>query len=651
MFSTRLGIAGQLGVALSAILALVITGSSLFALRSLSQSTEQAHRQHLASEARLLADQLATFHDTLKTSTQRLATLFERRFASGLTLEPATDGSAPSLSLAGQRLNGDFSLVDEFTHLTGGAATIFVRTGDDFLRITTSVKKEDGSRAIGTLLDRHHPGYAALLDGRPYVGRATLFGRQYMNQYTPVRDAAGRVIAVLYVGFDYTDTQRQQFDSLKAFRIGAGGSLAILDEAGNWLVSPAGAEKLDAATRAAAQPQADGGFTWADGDASFVSVATTVPGDNWRVFATLPEDEIDALAWEVGSRLAFGSLLALVLAVAASILLLRHKLRPLGQLVEQAQALGNGRLSARLAIDSHDEIGRLASSFNSMAESLGGTVAQVRHSSSDVTRRSDRLNTLATGTEARSAEQSAQIDTMVSAVEQFSATAQHIAQSMQLTEQLTTENVGQTRRGAESMRAASGALEQIARSLGTTGEVVNGLGERSQQIGGIIGVISSIAEQTNLLALNAAIEAARAGEQGRGFAVVADEVRNLASRTSQATREISDMIGGVQGETARAMSSIDEGNRLMQEGLALNQTVGDALSQIETQAAATLGQIAEIARATHEQSAAATLLSQNLHAIAEDNTARRQAGAELASTARELKGLAEVLDREVNRFS
>ncbi|WP_374105194.1 methyl-accepting chemotaxis protein [Pseudomonas sp. MTM4] len=222
---------------------------------------------------------------------------------------------------------------------------------------------------------------------------------------------------------------------------------------------------------------------------------------------------------------------------------------------------------------------------------------------------------------------------------------------MQRTEQLTTENVAQTRRGTESMRAASEALSQIARSLGTTGDVVNGLGERSQQIGGIIGVISGIAEQTNLLALNAAIEAARAGEQGRGFAVVADEVRSLAARTSQATREISEMIGAVQAETSRAMTSIAGGNRLMQEGLTLNQTVDDALSQIENQAVSTLDQIADIARATHEQSSTASLLSQNLQSIAQDNTASRKAGTELAGTARELKRLAEALDSGVKRFS
>ncbi|MCQ4316862.1 methyl-accepting chemotaxis protein [Stutzerimonas zhaodongensis] len=651
MSAPRSGIAGQLGLALSAVLAVVIAGSSLFALRSLAQSTELAHRQHLASEAQLLAGQLGSFHQSLKTTTQRLATLFERRFASGLTLGPATDGTTPSLYLDGERLNGDFTLVDEFTTLTGGAATVFARTGDDFVRVTTSVKKEDGSRAIGTLLDRKHPGYAPLLNGQPYVGRATLFGRQYMNQYTPVRDSGGRVIAVLYVGFDYTDEQRNQFQALSVFRIGESGSLGVRDDIAGWLVKPAGAIAVDELDAQLASADPSKLLTWTDGNEDFLSLVAPVAGESLQVAATLPQQEIDALIWRVGTQLALGSLLALFLAVAATIGLLRHRLRPLALLVEQARAFGEGNLKVRVAVMRQDEIGTLSTTFNQMAESLSGTVSKVRSSSSDVTQRADQLNRLATGTEQRSAEQATQLDTMVSAVEQFSATAGEIANGMQRTEQLTAENVTLTKQGAESMRSAANALQQIAGSLSATGQVINGLGERSQQIGGIVGVISSIAEQTNLLALNAAIEAARAGEQGRGFAVVADEVRSLAARTSQATREITDVIASVQEETNRAMASIDEGNRLMKDGLTLNGTVASTLEEIQAHTAQTLDQFADITRATSEQSASASVLSQNLHVVAQDNQSRRKAGAELATTAQQLKSLADALEREVNHFS
>ncbi|SEP61061.1 Methyl-accepting chemotaxis protein [Pseudomonas lutea] len=656
MSGRRFGIAGQLALALTVILVVVITGSGLFALRSLSVSTEESHHHHLMGEGQLLANQLNTFHDTLKISTQRLAGLFERRFGAGLTRdtnERVTVGSAstPVLHLQGARLNGDFTLVDEFTTLTGGAATVFVRDGNEFIRVTTSVKKEDGSRAIGTQLDHKHPAYEKLLNGQQYVGRAVLFGRNYMNQYTPVRDASGELIAVLYVGFDYTEAQKKQFDSLAAFRIGREGSLAILDEQNKWLIAPAGTAAPDAALAAIGMAKKDDFIDWEDDKQAFQSVVVPVPGDNWKVVATVPVAEEQELLWNVGLKLAFGSVLALVLAILASVLMLRHKLKPLGHLVKQAQALGEGQLSVRLKVESHDEIGQLSHSFNQMAEALSNTVDRVRHSSHDVTTRSDQLSTLSGATQRRSAEQSSQIDSMASAVEEFSATAQNIADSMRKTEQLTNENAAETRNGTASMRAASKALEQIAQSLGTTATVVNNLGERSQQIGGIISVISGIAEQTNLLALNAAIEAARAGEQGRGFAVVADEVRSLAGRTSQATREISEMIGSVQEETNRAMTSIDEGNRLMQQGLSLNGDVAQALQRIEAQIDQAVEQFTSIAQATQEQSSTATALSRNIQTIAVDNASQREAAEELASTAYELKRLAEELSHEVNRFS
>ncbi|MBP5087500.1 methyl-accepting chemotaxis protein [Pseudomonas chlororaphis] len=653
----RARIASQLGLALAVVLAIVISGSTVFALRSLDAANLATREEHLASEARLLADQLNTFHSTLRESTQRLSGLFEKRFSGGLSLHPdqpvtVAGTQTPGLHLGDVVLNNNFEEVDEFKQMTAGVATVFVRSGDDFVRVSTSLSKQDGSRAIGTLLDHAHPAYQKLMAGQSYVGRALLFERLYMTQYTPVRDSAGKVIAVLFVGFDYTDAQNAQFDNLKRFRIGQTGSLALLDEQHKWLVPPAGVQALEQSatiiTELARQPGK--GRFWSDKSEDFYSVAVPFEGGPWSVVASMPKAEIRAVTWSVGTRLVIGSLLAMLLAVGATVWLLRSKLAPLGDLVRQADALGKGDLSARLNVSSQDEIGQLASSFNQMGQALSTMVEHIRKAAEEVNGRAQALSGLSGGAYEGMEQQSGEISSMAGAVEEFSATSLNIADNMGNTERLAQENAQQTRIGRTSMEEASASLEQIAGALNSTATVINTLGQRSEEIGGIVGVITAIADQTNLLALNAAIEAARAGEQGRGFAVVADEVRNLASRTREATDEISGMINSIQQETGNAIATMEQGNVLMQEGLSRNANVASALARIDEQSRSAGQQFAAITTATQEQSSTATLLSSNLQSIALANSEQREVVSNLAITAKELEKLAADLRQEVDRF-
>ncbi|WP_371128583.1 methyl-accepting chemotaxis protein [Pseudomonas sp. NFACC32-1] len=285
-----------------------------------------------------------------------------------------------------------------------------------------------------------------------------------------------------------------------------------------------------------------------------------------------------------------------------------------------------------------------------MSQALSTMVEHIRKASHEVNSRAQALSGLSSGAYEGMEQQSGEITSMAGAVEEFSATSANIADNMGNTQRLAQENAQQTQIGRTSMDEASSSLEQIAGALNSTATVINTLGQRSQEIGGIVGVITSIAEQTNLLALNAAIEAARAGEQGRGFAVVADEVRSLASRTRQATDEISSMITSIQQETGNAISTMEQGNLLMQEGLSRNANVASALARIDEQSRSAGQQFAAITTATQEQSSTATLLSSNLQSIAMANSEQREVVSNLAITAKELEKLAQDLRQEVDRF-
>ncbi|MFK3684350.1 MULTISPECIES: methyl-accepting chemotaxis protein [unclassified Pseudomonas] len=285
-----------------------------------------------------------------------------------------------------------------------------------------------------------------------------------------------------------------------------------------------------------------------------------------------------------------------------------------------------------------------------MGDALSTMVEHIRSASEQVSGRARSLAGLSSGACEGMEQQSGEITSMAGAVEEFSATSMNIADNMAGTERMARDNVQHTRVGRSAMDEASASLRQIADALGGTAEVMDTLGARSQEIGGIVGVITAIAEQTNLLALNAAIEAARAGEQGRGFAVVADEVRGLAARTRSATDEISAMIGSIQQQTGHAISTLEQGNRLMQEGLERNDKVADALARIDEQSRSAGEQFAAISTATQEQSSTANVLSRNLQSIAQANSEQRDVANELATTARELEGLAAQLRQEVDRF-
>lgn len=658
MNSPRSSITRQLALALATILLVLITASTLFALRSLTVGNLVTHTQHLSSEARLVTAQLETFYGSLRSSTQRLAGLFDQRFANGLQIDreqkiQVADTLTPALLLDGEPLNNNFTQVDDFRRMTEGVATVFVRQGGEFIRVTTSVTTQDGSRALGTVLGSQHPAYAALLAGEPYVGSAELFDRLYMTQYTPIKDRLGEVIAVLFVGFDYTQAHAEQLKTLAQFRIGQEGSLAVVDEDDNWLVAP----KDLPATTPVAQPlkalmgiPGQGGF-WQAATQELYSVVMPFAGGPWHVVASMPKHEIYAVSWQVGTQLAVGSVIALVLAVMATWLLLRRKLEPLADVVSQAKALGAGDLHVRLHVARNDEIGELAHSFNQMGEGLRQMVGRVRAAANDVHLRSQALAGMSSHAYQGIDLQSLEINSMAGAVEEFSATSLNIADNMRNTERLASDNAQQTRIGRASMDEASTVLTQVSEALNATATVINDLGQRSQEIGGIVSVITAIAEQTNLLALNAAIEAARAGEQGRGFAVVADEVRNLAGRTRAATDEISLMISSIQSQTSSAIETMEEGKQLMLEGLERNAKVVSALAQITEQSNAAGEQFAAITTATSEQSSTATLLSSNLQSIAAANDVQRDVVAQLAQTASELDQLSQGLGKEVQRFS
>jgi methyl-accepting chemotaxis protein len=198
-----------------------------------SKSIESRAISELTAKTTLLSELIEGSDQDLRMRTATLAKAFRVNLQGKIELTTATvaikDQIAPIMKLDGRSVNLDFQLVDHFTEATSAVATVFVRKGDDFIRVTTSLKNDKGERAIGTLLDRGHPGYSAVLSGKSFTGLATLFGRQYMTQYDPIKDVQGVVIGLSFIGLDFSDYLKALKDTIRKVKIGDTGYFYVLD--------------------------------------------------------------------------------------------------------------------------------------------------------------------------------------------------------------------------------------------------------------------------------------------------------------------------------------------------------------------------------------------------------------------------------------
>jgi len=315
-----------------------------------------------------------------------------------------------------------------------------------------------------------------------------------------------------------------------------------------------------------------------------------------------------------------------------------------------AHRIAQGDLTARIHLHSRDELQQVAGSFNEVAAAFSSLTLNVQQSvgqlSGSARSMADASHQISLSTQ----QQSEAASSMAAAIEEMTVGVDHISKNAQDAHALSSQSGDLSARGVEVVGNVVREIEQIAGVVNQSAGTVEALGRHSEQISTIVGVIKEIADQTNLLALNAAIEAARAGEAGRGFAVVADEVRKLAERTAASTQEITDMVEAIQGGTRNAVSSMKQGVERVTQGVELAREAGDAMEQIRAGAQQVVEVVSDISSSLREQSAASTEIAQNVERIAqmaEENTAAVAANAE---TAGQLEVLAEALQTEAGRF-
>ena len=575
-----------------------------------NRSHDELHQSLTTQEQNLQRELLNSLQLTDALLSQQVKSsmrVFQKQLAAS---GPITAGSvttvgavqAPDLLIGGKPQANNFELVDSHTTMMAGTATLFSKSADQFIRVSTNVQTATG-RAIGTPLAPGGIAYTTVSQNKAFYGHVDILGNPFVTAYEPLLDNNGELVGIAYVG--YKADLAELTELVNSSKLLDQGFVALIDKTGVVRASSSHI-KPEALKKALA-----------DSDEWTVKTQQFTPW-NYSIVTGVNNAEVDAVVrGEIVRAFAWLSIAVLCFIAAVYLLLQRLVISRIEATHAAICAItsGDGDLTKRFAVYSDDEFGQMARQFDLLLEQLQQMMHQISQITGELQSSSNQLSGFAQQSYHATQDAGDRLAQVTDAATLLSDKTAAVTDNAIVASDSSAHIASITQDASVALQRAITQSNRQVDAVEKSAQAMSGLNNASGQIGSILEVISAIAEQTNLLALNAAIEAARAGEQGRGFAVVADEVRSLASRTQASTSEIRQKIDLLQQGVVLVENINNEYRQTVLESQQHTAEANQALGKV-LQASSTITQLnQQISRLASDQATLATTMQKQTSAL------------------------------------